>query len=52
MARKLISVLSVSLGVESNQLLAVMHDQASVNAAAVRIVKVVYPNMILGFHIP
>ena len=38
--------LSVSLGVESNQLLAVMHDRASVNGAAMRIMKVVYPNMV------
>lgn len=29
-----------------NQLLAVMHDRASINAAVVRIVKVVYPNMV------
>ena len=36
----------MSLGVESNQLLAVMHDRASVNGAAMRIMKVVYPNMV------
>lgn len=30
-ARELISVLSVTLGVESHRLLAVMHDRASVN---------------------
>ena len=35
----------MSLGIESGQLLAVMHDQASLNGAAVRIVKVVYPNI-------
>ena len=46
LARELISVLSVALGVESNQLLAVMHNRVSVNAAAVCIVKVVYPNMV------
>jgi len=38
--------MSVSLAVGSNQLLAVMHDRVSVNGAAMRIMKVVYPNMV------
>lgn len=36
----------MSLGIESHKLLAVMHDRASVNGAAVHIVKVVYHNIV------
>ena len=36
----------MSLGIESHKLLVVMYDRASVNGAAVRIVKVVYPNIV------
>ena len=42
-ARELLSVLSTEFGVSSNSLLAVMHDRASVNAVAVRKIKVLYP---------
>ena len=43
LARELITVLSVTLGVESSKLLGAMHDRASVNLAAMRTVKVMYP---------
>ena len=46
LARELISILSVTLGIESSKLIAVMHDRASVNGAAMRIVKVIYPNAV------
>ena len=46
LARELISILSVALGVESSYLLAVMHDRASVNGAAMRTVSIVYPNAV------
>lgn len=46
LARLIISVLSVSLGVESGRLLAVMRDGASVNSAALRTVAVVYPALL------
>ncbi len=36
-------MLSVTLSVESNKLLGAMHDRASVNCAAMRTVKIVYP---------
>ena len=42
-ARELISVLSVSYGVRSSNLLASMRDRASVNNVAMRTLKVVYP---------
>ena len=45
-ARELISVLSVSLGILSNLLLASMRDRASVNNVAMRTVAVVYPNVL------
>lgn len=35
LARQLLSTLSVTLGIESDKLIAVMHDQASVNLAAI-----------------
>ncbi len=46
LARELISVLSVTLGVESHRLLAVMRDRASVNTAAMRVVAVMYPKLL------
>ena len=46
LARLIISILSVSLGVESGRLLAVMRDGASVNAAALRTVAIVYPSLL------
>ena len=42
-ARELLSVLSTEFGVISKNLLAVMHDRASVNSVAVRNIKVLYP---------
>ena len=46
LARELISVLSVTLGVESHRLLVAMRDGASVNTAAMRIVAVMYPKLL------
>ena len=46
LARELISVLSVSLGIESHNLLVAMRDGASVNTAAMRIVAVMYPKLL------
>ena len=43
-ARELIHVLSSTYGTSPNQLLAAMRDRASVNGAAMRMVKVVYLN--------
>ena len=43
LARQIISVLSVTLGIESGRLLAAIRDGASVNAAALRTVAIVYP---------
>ena len=43
LARQIISALSVTLSVECNNLIAVMRDGASVNAAAMRTVKIMYP---------
>ena len=45
-ARELISVLSITLSVESHRLLAVMHDGGSVNTAAMRVVTIMYPNLL------
>ena len=45
LARELITVLSIKLSLESHQLLAVMRDRASVNGAALNIVKIMYPNL-------
>ena len=42
---KLITVLSIKLSLESHQFLAVMRDRASVNCAALNIVKIMYPNL-------
>ena len=43
LARQIISVLSVTLGIESGRLLAAIRDGASVNTAALRTVAIVYP---------
>ena len=45
-ARELLSIISVTLGVESHMLLGVMHDRASVNSAAMRIVRGMYPRVL------
>ena len=45
-ARELINTLSVTLGVQSNLLLAAMRDRASVNNVAMRVVSIVYPNVL------
>ena len=45
-ARELISVMSVTLGVESHRLLAAMRDRASVNTAAMRVVTIMYPDLL------
>ena len=45
-ARELISVLSVTLSVESHRLLAAMRDRASVNNAAMDVVTVTYPKLL------
>ena len=45
-ARELIDVLSVSYGIKSHLLVASMRDGASVNEAAMRVVKVVYNNIL------
>ena len=42
LARQIISVLSVILGVDSDKLVAVMRDGASVNTAAMRFISVMY----------
>ena len=43
LARQIISVSSVTLGIESGRLLAAIRDGASVNTAALRTVAIVYP---------
>ena len=45
-ARELINVLSTTLGIQSNLIVAVMRDRASVNNAAMCIVNVVYPKFL------
>ena len=42
LARQIISVLSATLGVDSDKLVAVMRDGASVNTAAIRFISVMY----------
>lgn len=42
-ARELISILQVNYDINSNKLVACMHDRASVNGAAMRTIKVVFP---------
>ena len=46
LARELISVLARQYNVQKNNLLAAMRDGASVNAAAMRTVKVIFPKVI------
>ena len=46
LARKLISMLFVNNGISSQLLLAAMKDQTAVNEAAVRILKIYYPNLL------
>ena len=46
LARKVISVLQITYGISSNQLLACMHDRASINGAAMRTIKVVFPLLV------
>ena len=45
-ARELIVVLSTTLGIGTQRLLAAMRDRAAVNGAAMRTVKVLYPNVL------
>ena len=45
-ARELIDTLSVTYGISSNRLAAVMRDRASVNGVALRTLKVVYPYLV------
>ena len=45
-ARELINVVSITLGIGSNYLIAAMRDCASANNVAMRIPKVVYPNVL------
>ena len=45
-ARELINILSVTLGIQSHLVLAAMRDRASVNNLAMRTVKVIYPNIL------
>ena len=45
-ARELIVVLSTGLGIGPNKLTAAMRDRAAVNGAAMRTVKVLYPNIL------
>ena len=46
LARQILSLLSVTLGVDSSNLIAVMRDGASVNAAAMHTLKMMYPDML------
>ena len=46
LARELISVLSVTYSVSTNQLLACMRDRSTVNNVAARTLKIVYPQLI------
>ena len=46
LARELISILSITYSIAPDLLLAAMRDRAAVNTAALRTVKVVYPNII------
>lgn len=45
-ARELINVLSTTFGIQSNLLLAVMRDKASVNNVALRVLSIVYPYLL------
>ena len=46
MARELINVLSIKLGISSDLLIAAMRDRASVNDVAFRTLSVVYPGLL------
>lgn len=46
LARELLVALSTELGIGGSQLLAAMHDRASVNGAAMRTVSIMYPNVL------
>ena len=46
LARELILCLSTELGITGDRLIASMHDRASVNNAAMRTLKIIYPNII------
>ena len=45
-AREVISILQVVYGISAKQLLACMHDRASVNGCAMRTIKVVFPHTV------
>lgn len=45
-ARELISILSVTLGIKTELLIAAMRDRASVNNVAVRTLSIVYPSLL------
>lgn len=45
LARELLTALSTELGIGGGQLLAAMHDRASVNGVAMRTLKIMYPNV-------
>ena len=52
-ARKLISALSVTSGIETSFIHAAMRDEASVNGVAKDVVKIIYPKiMIRGMFFP
>ena len=46
LACEVISVLQITYGISSNHLLACMHDRTSVNGAAMRTIKVVFPSLV------
>ena len=46
LVRELIAVLSVQYSIGTQQLLAAMKDRASINEAAIRTLKIVYPNLL------
>ena len=45
-AREIVNTLSVEYGVSVDRILATMHDRASANEAAVRTLRVLYPNIL------
>ena len=51
LAREVISMLSVMLGIWSNMLLSVMHDQVTVNTAVMSIMSVVYLHIEHWLHV-
>lgn len=44
-ARQIISVISMKMGIPSDMIVGAMHDRASVNEVAMRTIKVIYPNL-------